>query len=74
MSWKKGPLPKDTFNWGGVVPVGLDSGFYFADFWGDHVIVVPTGKRLEPHEVAYYNNCLTEPTHAMGQAHQRLNT
>lgn len=38
MAWKQGPLPKDTWGWGGVVPVGQSgSGFFFADFKGDRV-------------------------------------
>lgn len=66
MAWKKGPLPKDTWNWGGVVPVGEEQGggFYFADFCGDHVEVVgdkPT--TLKADQVAYYDNCLELPPH-----------
>lgn len=62
--WRKGPLPPDTYNWGGVVPVGEESpyGFYFADFRGDHVIL-EDGKntRLEADQVAWFNNCLELP-------------
>lgn len=62
MSWKKGPMPAGTWNWGGVVPVGTGTyGFFFADFHGDHVILIPSGKRVEPHEVAFYNNSLELP-------------
>lgn len=61
MAWKKGPLPAGTWNWGGVVPVGETSGFYFADFCGDHVEVVPGGKVLKPEEVALYDNGLELP-------------
>jgi hypothetical protein len=64
MAWKKGPLPPDTYHWGGVVPFDLKSlGFYFADFFGDHVMVeMRDGKRrLEPHEVAWYDNSLELP-------------
>lgn len=66
--WHKGPLPEDTWNWGGVVVIGEESGhgFYFADFRGDHVILC--GKtshgedaRIEAANVAYYNNCLGCP-------------
>lgn len=62
--WKKGPLPADTWMWGGVVPVGEESGgFYFADFKGDTVEIVGCGepRTLKADEVAYYANCLTLP-------------
>jgi hypothetical protein len=65
MSWQKGPLPPDTWNWGGVVPVGEKGGFFFADFQGDHVTIVPDsntyGRTLQAHEVAWYDNSLTLP-------------
>lgn len=62
MAWQKGPLPKDTYGFGGVVKAGDDpkAGFYFADFMGDHVLT-HTHKRLEPHEVAQFDNSLTLP-------------
>jgi hypothetical protein len=65
--WKKGPLPQDTWDWGGVVPVGETSGFYFADFCGNHVKIVGlpgadgAQRILQPDEVALYNNCLKVP-------------
>ncbi len=59
--WKKGPLPKDTYQWGGAVPFdGAGGGFYFADFQGDHC-TLDTGRVLQAHEVAWYNNCLDLP-------------
>ena len=60
MAWKKGPLPKDTYYWGGVVPIGENNngGFYFADFKGDHVEIVQTGRVLQADEVAWYDNSL----------------
>jgi hypothetical protein len=73
MGWKKGPLPPDTYYWGGVVPTDLapGSGFYFADFHGDHVKVDVlekdggyyrrTIRTLKPDEVAWYNNALDLP-------------
>lgn len=82
MSWKQGPLPPDTYNWGGVVPVGQPGGFggfFFADFHGDHV-KMQTAKhqrdgsykyeevRLEPHEVALYNNSLELPPNVTKRA------
>lgn len=68
MTWKRGPLPPDTYHWGGVVPVSekLCSGFYFADFCGDHVRVVDGSKYedqciLKADEVAWYDNSLELP-------------
>lgn len=62
MAWKKGPMPADTWNWGGVVPVDHQgTGFYFADFKGDHVLLCPGSRTLQPEEVAWYNNALTLP-------------
>lgn len=65
--WKKGPLPPNTWFWGGVVLVGdnLSGGFYFADFCGDHVLLPPVGKDdftryVKPEEVLWYNNGLGE--------------
>lgn len=68
-TWLPGPLPPNTFMWGGVVPHEIDGkpykggGFYFADFYGDHVKVVGPGKEmiLKPHEIAWYNNSLDLP-------------
>lgn len=68
MAWKKGPLPPNTWNWGGVVPAGEDTGtgFYFANFCGDHVQLSPSekfpaGRILKAHEVALYDNSLELP-------------
>lgn len=61
MAWKKGPLPAGTYYWGGVVKVGQGTtGFYFADFRGDHV-TTPDGERIEADEVAFYDNSLRLP-------------
>lgn len=65
--WKPGPMPVGTYNWGGVVPTShKGSGFYFADFCGDHVKIVShlgdaEGQVLQPHEVKFYNNSLGLP-------------
>lgn len=60
--WKPGPLPPETWLWGGVVPVGCEGPwFYFADFCGDHVVVYPGHRALKPEEVAWYNNALDLP-------------
>ena len=64
MAWQRGPLPPDTFNWGGVVPKGGGEGFYFADFMGDHVLACPgdvNQQRIEPVDVEWYDNSLTLP-------------
>jgi hypothetical protein len=61
MAWKKGPLPKDTWFWGAVVPVGQEGkGFYFADFLGDRVNAVGYGT-LYPEQVALYDNSIQLP-------------
>ncbi len=60
--WRPGPLPPNTWMWGGVVPKGeTGSGFYFADFQGDTVKTVPDGRVLKADEVAYYDNGLELP-------------
>lgn len=69
MAWQKGPMPAGTYNWGGVVPAGegMTGGFYFADFHGDHVILVGSGlgktpdRVLQPEEVAWFDNGLELP-------------
>lgn len=63
MSWKKGPLPAGTWQWGGVMLVGQPTNcFHFADFHGDHVCLpCEDNKRVEAADVAFYNNCLDLP-------------
>ncbi len=72
MAWKKGPLPKETWGWGGVVPVSTEpmSGFYFADFCGDHVKIQsgPGETVLKADEVAYYDNSLELPPDGVAKA------
>jgi hypothetical protein len=60
MAWKKGPLPANTWNWGAVIPVGeqAGSGFYFADFCGDHVKICPGDRVLKADEVAFFDNSI----------------
>jgi hypothetical protein len=71
MAWQKGPMPPDTWGWGGVVPKGDDgaTGFYFADFGGNCVELIGT-EPFAPHgppkviradQVAWYDNSLTLP-------------
>ncbi len=69
MGWKRGPMPAGTYYWGGIVLVKnlhegkTPHGFNFANFDGDHALIL--GKdgwiRVEPDEVAYYNNDLKLP-------------
>ncbi len=71
--WRCGPMPKDTWGWGGVVKVGDSAtGFYFADFCGDHVKICPGEEVVKSHEVAWYDNGLTLPStrdaHLTGRA------
>ena len=64
--WQKGPLPPDTWMWGGVTPKGTTGGFWFADFCGDHVKTVPEGKILKADEIEWWNNCLDLPPQTKG--------
>lgn len=60
--WNKGPLPPDTYDWGGVVLKDQGGqGFFFADFCGDHVKLCPDGRRIEPDEIDQWTNCLKLP-------------
>jgi len=62
MAWQKGPLPPNTYNWGGVVPINEKSdGFYFADFCGDHVKLIPSERILKAYEIAWFDNHLELP-------------
>lgn len=72
--WTKGPLPANTWNWGGVCKVGLNpsDGFYFADFKGDSVELVPSGEILKADEVGWFCNCLVLPGYFGGVGPQRL--
>lgn len=69
MSWKTGPLPADTYGWGGVVPVDMveSGGFLFANFCGDTVEASLGSRILKPFEVAYYDNSLTLPPNMTGR-------
>ena len=72
MAWRRGPLPPNTYQWGGVVPVGADTcgGFYFADFCGDHVKInpgTPDERVLKPDEVAWYDNSIELSPGATGR-------
>ena len=76
MAWKKGPLPKNTYGWGGVVPFDVTTGFYFADFCGDHVKTITHkpefNRTLQPHEVSWYDNSLELPPKEAGEPMQRI--
>lgn len=60
--WKQGPLPPNTWNWGGVVLKGdkPSRGFFFADFCGTHVKLVD-GMVIQADQVAMYDNGLELP-------------
>lgn len=64
MAWQKGPLPPKTYHWGAVVTKDMlgagGGGFVFADFRGDHVILVGDVKdvRVEAADVAWFNNSI----------------
>lgn len=61
MSWKKGPMPADTYGWGGVITKdGHKSGLLFADFCGDHATLCD-GTKVKACDVVWYNNSLTLP-------------
>lgn len=77
MSWKQGPLPPNTYGWGGIVKVGSEpSGFYFADFCGDHVKLIgpPSIERVEANQVAMYDNSLELPPNVKGRAATTVET
>ncbi len=68
MPWQKGPIPPQTFGWGGVVLPGEEGrGFHFADFCGDHVQIIPDNKDLKPDEVVMWNNGLEMPPMKVGR-------
>ena len=73
-SWQRGPIPENTWQWGGVVIKGeSEFGFYFADFCGTYVAVQrepksgreiagkPGWSRYGPNEIAWWNNTLSLP-------------
>ena len=69
--WRKGPLPMGTYGWGGVVPTDHEgSGFFFADFCGDHVKVLRghNWQRLLPDQVVMYCNDIAMPPNARSDA------
>ncbi len=70
MNWKQGPLPPDTYQWGGVVKAGEDpaKGFSFADFQGDHVVLCPSGEKLTAIQVGWFNNSLDLPPGVLGRS------
>lgn len=66
MAWKRGPLPPETYYWGGVVLEGTPAmAFEFADFRGDHAMLLGDdcrmSRRVEPGEVLWYDNSLELP-------------
>ncbi len=65
--WHIGPMPAKTYWFGGVVLKGdrPESGFYFADFHGDYVLISDGGTRRSnkvfPDQIAYWNNSIRVP-------------
>lgn len=64
--WHQGPLPPKTYWWGAVVLTNNlpTSGFYFADFKGDHVILHGgdrKGKKVDADQIQYWNNSIRLP-------------
>jgi hypothetical protein len=78
MAWKRGPLPPGTYNWGGIVNTEAArlGGFFFADFHGDHALVIGKAgridERVEAGDVLAYDNGLELPDlpglHVRGRA------
>ncbi len=62
MAWQKGPLPANTWYWGGVMLVGESTyGFQFASFCGDHIKLYPDDMVVKAEDVAWYDNSLKLP-------------
>lgn len=64
MAWQKGPLPPGSYGWGGVVTKECEgSGFFFADFHGDHVHLCGCDctEIVKPEDVIYFDNSITLP-------------
>lgn len=59
--WQPGPLPPGTYCWGGVALYANQPVFQFADFCGDHVKLIPSGKVVQPDEILWFNNDLDLP-------------
>jgi hypothetical protein len=60
--WRQGPLPPDTYFWGGVVTKEIDGQgtWYWCCFRGDHAMTSDE-QRIEADEVVWYNNSINEP-------------
>jgi hypothetical protein len=68
--WKPGPLPPNTYHWGGVQLKGEEGRYswHFADFRGDHVILpAEGGKRVEKDDIILFNNAIHCPNTTFGQ-------
>jgi hypothetical protein len=67
MAWKKGPLPKGTYYWGGVIlhDQPSNSGFFFAGFNDDHAVLPSVNgepeRKVLPHEIRLYDNSIQLP-------------
>lgn len=62
MAWRRGPLPPNTWHWGGVVCRDTPKGyFHFANFCGDHAKLIPDDTVIEREDVLWYDNGIEEP-------------
>ena len=62
MAWRRGPLPLNTWHWGGVVVRDTPPGyFHFANFCGDHAKLVPNDAVAEPEDILWFDNGIEEP-------------
>lgn len=63
--WKQGPMPKDTWYWGGVVTKELaesnSQGFFLCGFNGDHAVLVHNNQAVPAEEIVFYNNSIELP-------------
>lgn len=68
--WQNGPLPPNTYHWGGVQLKGEEGrmSFHFADFRGDHVILpMEQSRRVEKDEIILFNNSIHCPNCIYGE-------
>ena len=66
--WREGPLPANTYGWGGIVTKECPKGiFLYADFCGDYAMIYDSEKghlitrRVEACDILLWDNPLTEP-------------
>jgi hypothetical protein len=63
MAWQRGPLPEDTWGFGGVVSREMPPGsFDFAEFRGGYVLAIDENLRVIPAaDVVWYDNSMHAP-------------